>query len=195
MSNLEVEITMDCMVVEIDRPWLHAELFSDAELDSGKSDISPGAAELKRLYEQDQTPSGPHQQFSSYPTAFVVAAADIQLSVSTCLISCSPFFPLSSSLLTPTPLSEQFSGDTTQLENAVSASSTEANLSVGYGPFSISGSHKQSKSSSKTKMESTATGCRISIQAPQIAAWVQTLMPQLPKPTNGASSMVGLFAK
>jgi hypothetical protein len=37
--------------------------------------------ELKRLYEQDQTPTGAHQQFSSYPTAFVVAA-DIELSVS-----------------------------------------------------------------------------------------------------------------
>jgi hypothetical protein len=36
MANLEVEISMDCMVVEIDRPWLHAELFSDAELDSGR---------------------------------------------------------------------------------------------------------------------------------------------------------------
>ena len=36
MSNLSVEISMDCIVVEIDRPWLHAELFSDAELDSGK---------------------------------------------------------------------------------------------------------------------------------------------------------------
>jgi len=36
MSNLDVDITMDCMVVEIDRPWLHAELFTDAELDSGK---------------------------------------------------------------------------------------------------------------------------------------------------------------
>jgi hypothetical protein len=36
MSNLDVEITMDCMVVEIDRPWLHGELFTDAELDSGK---------------------------------------------------------------------------------------------------------------------------------------------------------------
>jgi len=36
MSNLEVEITMDCMVVEIDRPRLHGELFNDAELDSGK---------------------------------------------------------------------------------------------------------------------------------------------------------------
>jgi hypothetical protein len=35
MSNLSVEIQMDCMVVEIDRPWLHADLFTDAELDSG----------------------------------------------------------------------------------------------------------------------------------------------------------------
>lgn len=36
MSNLEVEVSMSCMVVEIERPWLHAELFADAELDSGK---------------------------------------------------------------------------------------------------------------------------------------------------------------
>lgn len=36
MSNLDVEISMSCMVVEIERPWLHAELFSDAELDSGE---------------------------------------------------------------------------------------------------------------------------------------------------------------
>ena len=35
MGNLEVSIAMDCMVVEIDRPWLHGELFVDAELDSG----------------------------------------------------------------------------------------------------------------------------------------------------------------
>jgi len=36
MANLDVEISMDCMVVEIDRPWLHSELFIDAELDSGR---------------------------------------------------------------------------------------------------------------------------------------------------------------
>ena len=36
MSNLDVEISMDCMVVEIDRPWLHADLFSDLELDTGE---------------------------------------------------------------------------------------------------------------------------------------------------------------
>ncbi|KAK7936085.1 hypothetical protein PG985_001580 [Apiospora marii] len=179
MANLDVEITMDTMVVEIDRPWLHEDLFYDAELDSGKNetyslcafhpsrfDISPGPAELKRLYEADETPKGPYQQFSSYPTAFVVAA-DVELS---------------------------FSGDTTQLESAVTASSTEANLSVGYGPFSLSGSHKQSDSHAKTKMEATATGCHISIQAPQIVAWVQTLLPQLLKPTKGENPMAGLFS-
>lgn len=42
-------------------------------------------------------------------------------------------------------------------------------------------------------MESTATGCKISIQASQIVAWVQTLMPQLPKRDPGASFMVGFF--
>lgn len=44
-------------------------------------DISPGVEELKQLYQEDRTPKGPYQQFSSYPTAFVVAA-DVELSVS-----------------------------------------------------------------------------------------------------------------
>ena len=81
MANLDVEISMDCLVVDIDRPWLHAELFTDAELDSGGFDISPGEATLKRMYEESQVPDGKFQQFTSFPTAFVVAA-DIELSVS-----------------------------------------------------------------------------------------------------------------
>ncbi|KAL7946421.1 hypothetical protein V8C42DRAFT_357282 [Trichoderma barbatum] len=165
MSNLEVEISMSCMVVEIERPWLHAELFADAELDSGNFKISPGEDALRKAFDDEQTLDGDYQQFSSFPTAFVVAA-DVELS---------------------------FSGDTTKLESAVSASSTSANLSVGYGPFSVAGSHSSSKSKSRTKMESTATGCKISVQAPQIVGWVQTLLPQLPKPKTGVSTMKGLF--
>ncbi|KAK3365596.1 hypothetical protein B0T24DRAFT_710717 [Lasiosphaeria ovina] len=165
MSKLEVEISMSCMVVEIERPWLHAELFVDAELDSGAFKISPGEEALKKAFENEESLIGAYQQFSSYPSAFVVAA-DIELS---------------------------FSGDTTKLESAVSASSTSANLSVGYGPFAISGSHSSSKSKSRTKMESTATGCRISVEAPQIVGWVQTLLPELPKPKTGVSAMTGLF--
>ncbi|KAL2880862.1 hypothetical protein SGCOL_003889 [Colletotrichum sp. CLE4] len=132
MSNLDVEVSMSCMVVEIERPWLHAELFADAELDSGKFDISPGEDELKKHFEEGTNPKGEYQQFSSYPTAFVLAA-DIELN---------------------------FSGDTTKLESAVSASSTTVNASVGWGPFAVSGSHSSSKSQSRTKMESTANGCK-----------------------------------
>ncbi|KKO98960.1 hypothetical protein THAR02_08924 [Trichoderma harzianum] len=166
MSNLDVEISMSCMVVEIERPWLHAELFADAELDSGSFEISPGEDALKEAFQNEKNLEGKYQQFSSFPTAFVVAA-DVELS---------------------------FSGDTTKLESAVSASSTSANISVGYGPFALSGSHSSSKSKSRTKMDSTATGCKISVQAPQIVGWIQTLLPQLPKPKDGISTMKGLFA-
>lgn len=48
MADLDVEISMNCLVVDIDRPWLHAELFTDAELDSGAFDISPGEVTLKK---------------------------------------------------------------------------------------------------------------------------------------------------
>lgn len=166
MSKLEVEVSMSCMLVEIERPWLHAELFADAELDSGQFEISPGEAALKEAFEGDRTLEGKYQQFASYPTAFVIGA-DIELS---------------------------FSGDTTKLESAVSASSSAANISVGYGPFVVSGSHNSSKSKSRTKMDSTATGCRISVEAPQIIGWVQTLLPELPKSKTGKSAMTGLFS-
>ncbi|KAM0438111.1 hypothetical protein ACHAQK_006842 [Fusarium lateritium] len=166
MSNLDVEVSMSCMVVEIERPWLHAELFADAELDSGEFKISPGEDVLKDAFNNGKNLKGEYQQFSSYPTAFIIAA-DIELS---------------------------FSGDTTKLESAVSASSTQANVSVGWGPFAVSGSHSSSKSKSRTKMESTATGCRISVEAPQIVGWVQTLLSMLPKPKNGVSTMNNPFS-
>ncbi|GJC97826.1 hypothetical protein ColKHC_06652 [Colletotrichum higginsianum] len=148
MSNLDVEVSMSCMVVEIERPWLHAELFADAELDSGSFLISPGEDALKDAFDNGKTLQGEYQQFSSYPTAFVIAA-DIELT---------------------------------------------ANVSVGWGPFAVSGSHSSSKSKSKTKMESTATGCRISVEAPQIVGWVQTLLPMLPKSKSGLSTMSSPFS-
>ena len=105
-----------------------------------------------------------YQQFSLYLTAFVIAA-NVELS---------------------------FSGNTSTLESALEASSTQANMSVGWGPFGISASHKQASSKSKTRMESTAAGMKISLQAPQIIAWVQTLLPQLPKNPLAKSRMQGL---
>lgn len=139
MANLDVEVSMDCMLVEIERPWLHAELFSDHELDTTEGfPLSPGPEKLHDLVQANKAIPAPYTDFPSYHTAFVVGC-NIEL---------------------------EFSGDIAHLESAVESSSTEANLSVGYGPFAISGSHKQSQSSSKTKAESTATGMRIALQAP-----------------------------
>lgn len=104
------------------------------------------------------------QGFPAYPTAFVVAA-NVELS---------------------------FNGDTSSLESSLEASSTEANASVGWGPFGVSASHKQSQNKSKTRTEASATGMKTSLQAPQIIGWVQTLLPKLPKDPPGKSRMEGI---
>ncbi|KAK3370914.1 hypothetical protein B0T24DRAFT_721162 [Lasiosphaeria ovina] len=114
-ASHEGDMAMDCMVAEIERPWLHAELFADAELDSGRFDIEPGEARPEQMYENEEVPAGYYKQFCR---------------------------------------------DTSALESDVSASSTSANVSVCYGPCAVSASHRQSKSNSKTKMQSTATGCK-----------------------------------
>ena len=165
ISNLDVEISMDCMLVEIERPWLHAELFADYELDAAPGfRISPGPLALKRAAAENKAVETDYTQFCSYPNAFVIAC-NVELA---------------------------FNGDTSHLESSLEASSTQANVSVGWGPFSISSSHKSSKSSSRTKAESTANGMHISLQAPQIIAWVSELLPALPKPEGGNLALFGL---
>ena len=165
MSSLDVEITMECMLVEINRPWLHAELFSDPELDVAEGfDLSPGPEKLQKDVADHKAIDEKYNQFCSYPTAFVVAS-NVEL---------------------------EFTGNTSHLESKLEASRTEANLKVGYGPFSIGGSHSQSKDSAKTSAEATATGMRISLQAPQIIAWVSELLPELPRKMT-ANKMAGLL--
>ena len=151
MSGLDIKISMDYMLVEIERPWLHAKLFPDHELDAADGfPLSSGPEKLHEYVRNNKPVNAKYPEFCSYPTALVIAC-NVEL---------------------------EFSGNTTSLESALESSSTEANLSVGYGPFSVSGSHKQSKSKSNTKAESTATGMRISLQAPQVIAWVQELLPE-----------------
>ena len=165
ISNLDVEISMDCMLVEIERPWLHAELFADYELDAAPGfRISPGPVALQKAAAENRPIETDYTQFCSYPNAFVLAC-NVEL---------------------------VFNGDTSHLESSLEASSTQANVSVGWGPFSISSSHKSSKSSSRTKAESTANGMHISLQAPQIIAWVSELLPALPKPDGGNPALFGL---
>jgi hypothetical protein len=44
MSSCDVDISFQALVVNIDRPWLYAELFADTELDTPKDVLlSPGA--------------------------------------------------------------------------------------------------------------------------------------------------------
>lgn len=165
LSNLTIEISMDCMLVEIERPWMHAELFADHELDAAPGfKISPGPQALQKAAITNTPVATDYTLFSSYPNAFVIAC-NVEL---------------------------EFSGDTSSLQSSMEASSTEGNASIGIGPFSISAAHKNSKTSSKTKAESTATGMRISMQAPQIIAWVQELLPALPKPGGDNPALYGL---
>jgi hypothetical protein len=150
-----VEIKFEALLVTIDRSWLHGELFSDPELNtSADVALSPGALALHQYIDQkDSTALSKYPYFPSYPTAFIVAA-NVEL---------------------------EFRGDTTAIEEAVESSHTDAQVKVGYGPFSLSASHSQDKSSAKTKMETTATGTRITLEAPAIVGWVSQLVPQLPR--------------
>jgi hypothetical protein len=155
MDDLEVEVSMDCMAVEIERPWLHAELFADHQLDAAPGfTISPGREVLRDAVEQDLPVEISHAKFCSYPNAFIVAS-NVEL---------------------------KFHGNTAWLESSLEASATEARASIGWGPFILgSNSHNSSRSGSKSRIRSTETGVRISLQTPQIIAWTQELLPALPR--------------
>jgi hypothetical protein len=114
--------------------------------------ISPGEDKLLEIASTGKSLPGEYQGFPAYPTAFVLGS-NIELN---------------------------FIGDCTSMQSSLQSSSFDANASVKYGPVNVSASHKSSKTHSKTRMESTATGMKISIQAPQIISWVQTLTPALP---------------
>lgn len=148
----------------IDRAWLHGELFSDPELNTGDGvKLSPGAPDLHKLIDQKNDKAlADYPYFPSYCTAFVVAS-NVEL---------------------------EFRGNTAALEEAVESSHTDAQVKVGYGPFSLSASHSQDKSKANTKMETTATGTRITLEAPAIIGWVSQLVPKLPRP-KGENSLVG----
>ncbi|KAF3911056.1 hypothetical protein AA313_de0204049 [Arthrobotrys entomopaga] len=144
-ANCNVDIKFEALLVTIDRAWLHGELFTDPELNIGADvAISPGALDLHKLIDQKNDKAlAKYPYFPSYPTSFIVAS-NVEL---------------------------EFRGDTTALEEAVESSHTDAQVKVGYGPFSLSASHSQDKSSAKTKMETTATGTRITLEAPAIIGW------------------------
>ncbi|KAH7268206.1 hypothetical protein B0J15DRAFT_578227 [Fusarium solani] len=162
-ASCNVDISFEALLVTINRNWLHGELFADSELNVGQDvALSPGPHDLHTYINNKDTKGlEKYTYFPSYPTAFVVAS-NVEL---------------------------EFRGDTTNLEEAIESSSFDANLKVGYGPFSLGASHKQDSSSAKTKMETTATGTRISLEAPAIIGWVSTMLPPLPR-SKGENSLI-----
>ncbi|KAJ4258562.1 hypothetical protein NW757_003130 [Fusarium falciforme] len=162
-ANCDVDISFEALLVTINRSWLHGELFADSELNVGPDvALSPGPHDLHTyINNKDSKSLERYSYFPSYPTAFIVAS-NVEL---------------------------EFRGDTTNLEEAIDSSSFDANLKVGYGPFSLGASHKQDSASAKTKMETTATGTRISLEAPAIIGWVSTMLPPLPR-SKGKNTLI-----
>ncbi|KAM6529803.1 hypothetical protein FALCPG4_007931 [Fusarium falciforme] len=162
-ANCDVDISFEALLVTINRSWLHGELFADSELNVGPDvALSPGPHDLHTyINNKDSKGLEKYSYFPSYPTAFIVAS-NVEL---------------------------EFRGDNTNLEEAIDSSSFDANLKVGYGPFSLGANHKQDSASAKTKMETTATGTRISLEAPAIIGWVSTMLPPLPR-SKGKNTLI-----
>ncbi|KAL5346190.1 hypothetical protein ACLOAV_008456, partial [Pseudogymnoascus australis] len=158
MSKCDVDISFQAMVVNITRPWLYGELFGDYELDvADKVFLSPGPEKLQKWLKDVELNAGQLKkwtQFPCYPTSFVVAANTVI----------------------------EFTGSTTHIEQHFSSHSNSGSMSVGYGPFSMSGSFHESAKSANVQMQATATGCKIMFGSPQIIAWASQILPELPRP-------------
>lgn len=156
MASCDVSISFSCLVVNVNRPWLYGELFSDFELEPARGvKISPGPQLLKRWIQSQSTPDlALYDEFPAYPTAFVVAA-DTTI---------------------------DFSGSTSHIEAAFNSHSNSGGISVGYGPWSVNSSFHESGSDKSVQMHPTASGCKLTFGAPQVIGWVSQILPALPRP-------------
>ncbi|KIM21913.1 hypothetical protein M408DRAFT_29161 [Serendipita vermifera MAFF 305830] len=173
MSKLSCSISFDAMRVDITRPWLQADLFYDASLDAAPAaKISPGPFFLHMLIDQaNEMPTG----LSIDPTIKAKALKEYSL------------FPhFSTAFILATNLVLEFKGETADISSYFHSDQNSASLSVGYGPFSISGSYSHQSSDQNSTCQTTSDGCRITVKAPQIIGWVSQILPPLPRPKDGA---------
>ena len=156
MATCDVSVSFSALAVNINRPWLYGELFSDIDLELPEGvKLSPGPLGLKKLIKEQKIDDiVGYSQFPAYPTSFIVAA-DTTI---------------------------EFSGSTQHIEEHFSSHSNSGNLSVGYGPWSVNSSFHEAASQQSVQMHSTATGCKITFGAPQVIAWVSQILPALPRP-------------
>ncbi|KAF5603989.1 hypothetical protein FPCIR_1050 [Fusarium pseudocircinatum] len=155
MASCDVSVSFSALVVDIDRPWLQAEIFDDADLDIAADVLlSPGASRLKTAIATQETKLNP--EFPAYPTSFILAA----------------------------DTSIDFTGSTRHIQEYFNSKTTSSDTSVGWGPFSTHVSSHHSSSHSHVQCHTTATGCKLSFGAPQIIAWVSEILPELPRAKN-----------
>ncbi|KAM0083292.1 hypothetical protein ACKRZS_004502 [Fusarium odoratissimum] len=155
MASCDVSVSFSALVVDIDRPWLQAEIFSDADLDIAEDVLlSPGASRLKVAIAKQEAQLNP--EFPAYPTSFILAA----------------------------DTSIDFSGSTRHIQEYFNSKTTSSDKSVGWGPFSTDVSSHHSSSHRHVQCHTTATGCKLSFGAPQIIAWVSEILPELPWAKN-----------
>ncbi|KAL8789140.1 MAG: hypothetical protein Q9195_006961 [Heterodermia aff. obscurata] len=156
MATCDVSVSFSALAVNINRPWLYGELFSDVDLELPENvKLSPGPLSLKKMIKEQKIDDiVGYSQFPAYPTSFIVAA-DTTI---------------------------EFNGSTQHIEEHFSSHSNSGNLSVGYGPWSVNSSFHEAASQQSVQMHSTATGCKITFGAPQVIAWVSQILPALPRP-------------
>lgn len=165
MSECSVDGSFSAMLVTIRRPWLHAEIFDDFDLDTPQDIIklSPGARKMKQWVETGDDETGKDKKseygkFPAYPTSFIVASDTVL----------------------------EFRSTATKSQEMMKALSTDSSVKASYGPWGLSGGAalKTDNSESGQKMEVRDGALRISFQAPQIIGWVSEILPQLPRRTD-----------
>ncbi|KAH8650430.1 hypothetical protein BGZ61DRAFT_545785 [Ilyonectria robusta] len=155
MAACDVSVSFSALVVNINRPWLYGELFSDVDLEVAEGvKLSPGPLLLQQMIKDQKAEDiAMWSQFPSYPTSFIVAA-DTTI---------------------------EFRGATKHIEEHFDSHSNSGGASVGYGPWSVTSSFHESATEQSMQVHSTATGCKISFGAPQVIAWVSQILPPLPR--------------
>jgi hypothetical protein len=115
MASCTVSGSFSAMVVNIKRPWLHAELFQDFDIDiPNDTFLSPGAKTIKHWVDTGDTDFNGYVRtnygkFPAYPTAFIVAA-DTNLS---------------------------FKGNAMQAEQTLSVLQTDSSVQASFGCWGI----------------------------------------------------------
>ncbi|RSL69668.1 hypothetical protein CEP54_002196 [Fusarium duplospermum] len=171
LSECTVDGSFSAILVTIRRPWLHADLFQDFDIDTPDDvKLSPGAAKIKTWIERGDNGSGPDKltdygKFPAYPTSFIVAADTVL----------------------------EFKSNESKSEELMSNLSTDSSIKASYGPWGLSGgaSLKTDNKESSMKMEVRGGALRISFQAPQIIGWVSEILPQLPRQTGKIGGLSG----